>query len=125
MVRMNGLGHRALAISIASALAGCLASFDVEGDGDLTPRSEYGRDTVASSLYGIEWTRPSVQKCADRLGLYRVRYTTNGLLLIASAATLGLYVPQTVEWWCEAPAPEGDGELLRPEDELDSAVPLP
>jgi len=99
------------------ALTGCLTSFDVEGDGELRPDSRKGTATVASSLYGFTWTKTDVQKCEDGLGLRRVRYTTNGLLILASAASLGLYVPQTVEWWCQAPPKGEDGELFEPSDE--------
>ena len=117
--------NRGRAGGVAAALVGlvctsCLARFDVEGDGTLTERSAYGRDTVATSLYGLAWSSEQVQKCEDQLGLYRVRYTTNALLLFASVASLGAYVPQTVEWWCQASPEEDDGELLQLGDELES-----
>jgi hypothetical protein len=35
--------------------------------------------------------------------------------VLASAFSLGLYVPQTAEWWCDGtPDPDEDEELYRP-----------
>ena len=92
-------------------LSGCM-SFEVEGDGRLTPQSITGRETVHGSLYGYTWGSRDIQKCSGGLGLYRVEYHTNALYILVSTCSLGLYVPQTVEWWCQAPEQVDDGEIL-------------
>lgn len=94
-----------LILTIACAPA--CATFEVEGSGSITPDARTGSETVHGSLYGFRWRPFTVEKCgAD--SLFRVEYHTNAGLLLASIVTLGLYVPQTVEWWCYAP--DGDDE---------------
>ena len=113
-------------LSIAGALAGallCVSSscmtFELEGDGIKSPDSCHGGETIHGSMYGFQWTDHVIEKCTDQHGLYRVEFHTNGLLLLVSALTLGLYVPQTVEWWCDAGRDWGDdGELFDPDEPL-------
>ena len=84
-------------------------TFEVEGDGELLPSSRHGREVVHGSLYkATPWNSRSIDKCPNGLGLYRVEYYTNGLFVLASAATLGVYLPQSVEWWCQAPGSDTD-----------------
>lgn len=93
-------------------LSSCM-SFELEGDGLLTNDSCNGSETVHGSLYGFKWAQHDVEKCYDGLGIYRVEYQTNIFFIVASVCSLGLYVPQTVEWWCQAPeSNEEDGPLL-------------
>ena len=89
------------------ATSGCM-TFIVEGDVPKTPDSETKPETVHGSLYDFRWQQWTVEKCEDRKGIARVEYHTNALYLLTSVVTLGLYVPQTVTWWCEAEKPEDD-----------------
>ncbi len=100
---------------MAIALAGC-ATMTIEGDGQKTPGSKTGTHTVHGSYYTFVWSAPPVEKCDNGRGLYRVRYHTNVLYALGSLLSLGLYVPQTAEWWCDGgPSPEdGDEELYQP-----------
>jgi len=80
------------------ALAGC-ATMILEGDGQKGPGKKL--QTVHGSYYGFVWSEPKVKVCDNSHGLYRVSYHTNALYALASLASLGLYVPQTAEWWCD------------------------
>ncbi len=87
----------------------------IEGDGQKTPESESGTHTRHGSFYDFVWAEPPVTKCDRRRGLYRTRHHTNAVYMIASLASLGLYVPQTVEWWCDGtPAETSDEEEYVP-----------
>ena len=90
-------------------LSGCM-TFPVEGDLPKTPASTTGGDTVHGSLYGVEWSSFTPEKCPEGLGLARVEFHTNALYLLASAVTLGLYVPQHVTWWCDGAPPTEEDE---------------
>lgn len=117
-------------LSLAASLAFGLSAFglsscvtmDLEGSG---MKGSYGTETLHGSLWGIEWTERDVTKCHDGHELYRVRLHDNGLHVLASALTLGLYVPQTVEWWCSGasviappPEPENPEEPQEPGDDI-------
>ena len=108
-----------IALSIVLANSACM-TFEVEGDGVLGPESAHGSEVVHGSLYkATPWRSRVIEKCISGRGLYRVEYYTNGLFVLASAATLGLYVPQSVEWWCQAPeADDSDEPILEPSDEF-------
>jgi len=93
-------------------------TFEIEGSGSITEKSQSGSETVAGSIYGFQWRDRNVGKCDGGIRLYRVEFHTNAFFLLASVASVGFYVPQTVEWWCEGPEDAEDGELLRPEHEL-------
>ena len=96
------------------SLAGC-ATMTIDGDGQKTPESKTGTHTKHSSFYNIVWSEPSVEKCDNDRGLYRARYHTNAAYVLVSVLSLGLYVPQTVEWWCdETPEDEDEGEIYVP-----------
>lgn len=91
------------------------ATMTIEGDGQKSPQSKTGTHTKHGSFYGFTWKEPAVTKCDNRRGIYRARYHTNALYVLAMVASLGLYVPQTVEWWCDAaPANDDDEEPYRP-----------
>jgi hypothetical protein len=102
--------HALVITAFLGSMAGC-ATFLIEGAGDRdksvdTPKVE---ETVHGSFWGIEWDKPAVSKCEKDHELYRVKVHQNALFLFASVVTLGLYVPQSVEWWCvPRTAPAGD-----------------
>lgn len=97
------------AVIAALALLPACATFELEGSGSVTPEAITGSETVHGSLYGINWASRVTEKCgAD--SLFRVEYHTNAAFLLASVASLGLYVPQTVEWWCNSPTDDDDDE---------------
>lgn len=91
-------------VCAVSILTGC-ASFPIEGDCPKTPDSRYGRETVHGSLYGFHWDDNirEVRKADGGLGLAKVEYRTNFFYILASACTLGLYVPVDIDYWVEAP----------------------
>ena len=103
---------RLVLIVFAATAAGC-ATFELEGAGSITPDAVTGSQTVHSSLFGFRWQDHVTEKC-DGDSLFRVEYHTNAAFLLVSVATLGLYVPQTVEWWCYAPAEDDEGEAWSP-----------
>ena len=104
----------ALGCFLLGSIAGC-ATMSLEGDGQKTPMSEHGTHTVHGSYYDFVWSSPPVEKCENGHGLYRVRVHTNVLYSLVSIVSLGLYVPQTAEWWCDAtPSQQEDEELYQP-----------
>lgn len=99
------------------------STFEVEGSGSITPDAITGSEIVHGSLYGFQWRTFDVEKC-DGDSLFRVEFHTNAGLLLASVVTLGLYVPQTVEWWCYSPAgDEEDEEVWVPTADRRQEVP--
>lgn len=91
-------------------LVGC-ATMTIEGDGQKTPESKAGTHTKHGSFYSIVWSEPPVDKCDNGRGLYRARYHTNAVYVLASVFSLGFYVPQTVEWWCDGtPVPDAEDD---------------
>lgn len=105
---------RVLLICCIVALPAC-ATMTIEGDGQKTPQSTTGKHTTHGSFYSFVWSEPPVTKCDNGRGLYRARYHTNMAYVLVSALSLGLYVPQTVEWWCDGtPVQDDDEELYRP-----------
>jgi hypothetical protein len=93
-------------------------TFTLEGFGPNDPETTQGTSTTHGSLYGFMWAAPEVEKCIDHSQLFRVRFHTNAGYLAASFVSLGLYVPQTVEWWCTVPLlpppPPAEEELYNP-----------
>ncbi len=101
-------------LTLALVMTGC-ATMTIEGDGQKSAQSLTGTHIKHSSYYGFVWSEPPESKCENGQGLYRVRQHTNAAYALVSLLSLGLYVPQTAEWWCNAsPDPEADGELYRP-----------
>ena len=96
-----------------AGISGC-ATMTIEGDGQKTPESTTGTHTRHGSFYEIVWAEPPVDKCENNRGLYRVRYHTNAAYALVSVVTLGLYVPQTVEWWCDGTPEQQDEEEYHP-----------
>lgn len=99
---------RLLLVVLVAVTTGC-ATFELEGAGAITPDAVTNSQTVHGSLYGFRWQPHVTEKCAGD-SLFRVEYHTNAAFLLVSVATLGLYVPQTVEWWCYAPGDEDEDE---------------
>ena len=103
-----------LVCCIFFGIYGC-ATMTIEGDGQKTPQSKTGTYTLHGSFYSFTWSEPSVTKCDNGRGLYRARYHTNIAYVLVSAVSLGLYVPQTVEWWCDgAPKQDDNEEIYHP-----------
>lgn len=97
-------------LAFALILAGCV-NFPIEGSG--TPQKTNGYETIHGSYYGFKWQEYDIKKAKDGLGLYRVIYHTNYLYSAAAVLTLGLYVPQDVEWWVQAlPQQDYNGPLM-------------
>ena len=99
-------------------LSGCM-TFEVDSNASITPKSANGYEIVHGSIYGYRWREYHVQKCNES-ALARVEYNFNWLELLASSFSLGFYVPQTVEWWCDDPAIKDDEDEpgLNPENEF-------
>ena len=86
-------------------LTASCATFSVNGDIPKTPDSKTKSETIHSSLYGFHWSEWKEDKCDSRKGISRVRIHTNAVYLFVSVASLGLYVPQNVTWWCDGAKP--------------------
>lgn len=103
---MNNLRTKIRSLCISLLLAayiGACSTFELEGNGAITPQATTNSETVHGSLYGFRWRSFTVEKC-DTDSLFRVEFHTNAGFLVLSTLSLGLYVPQTVEWWCYTPA---------------------
>lgn len=84
------------------ALSGCM-TFEIETatlkEGDQKAAGSTS-ETVHGSFWGFMWCDHVVEKSDGKShGLYRIEYHTNIFHTLASVLSLGLYVPQTVEWW--------------------------
>ena len=105
---MKKTGYALLLLCCCACTQGC-ATFELEGSGSITPDAITGSETVHGSLYGYRWREFEIEKC-NTDSLFRVEFHTNVAFLLISIASLGLYVPQTVEWWCYTPATEDESE---------------
>ena len=86
-----------LLLALAITSLSC-TSFVVEGGGNKAAAS--GTETIHSSLYGFDWSERSKVK-SSKQGIYKIEASTNGLYLFVSAISLGLYVPQNIQWWLQ------------------------
>lgn len=100
-----------LLATLLGGTPGC-TTFLIEGSGerDKTPEVQKVEETVHGSFWGFSWSKRSVVKCDKENELYRVKVHQNALFVLASVATLGLYVPQAVESWCVAREESGEDE---------------
>ena len=105
---------RAVLISCMIASICSCATMTIEGDGQKTVESKTGTHTVHGSFYSFDWSSPTVEKCDNGHGLYRARYHTNAVYVLVSVISIGLYVPQTVEWWCDGSPSQEDEEEYHP-----------
>lgn len=106
---------RAVLISCMIVSISSCATMTIEGDGQKTVESTNGTHTVHGSYYSFNWSSPKVDKCKNGRGLYRARYHTNAIYSLVSIISVGLYVPQTVQWWCDGtPNPDDDGDEYDP-----------
>jgi len=103
---------RSLVIYLVIINVYACATMTIEGDGQKTPQSKNGTHTVHGTFYGFNWSEPPVDKCDNRRGLYRARYHTNAVYVTVPVVSLGLYVPQTVEWWCDGTKADDDDEEI-------------
>jgi hypothetical protein len=111
---MRKIIRAAFTFGMIISLFGC-ATMTIQGDGQKTTKAEPGTHTVHGSFYGFVWSEPPVDKCENGRGLYRVRNHTNAAYALVSIVSLGLYVPQTAEWWCDGtPIPDEDEKLYTP-----------
>ena len=90
-------------------LSAC-ATVTIEGDVPKTTESVTGTDTVHGSYYNFVWSAPPATKCESGQGLARVRTHTNAAYSFVALLTLGLYVPQTITWWCDGTREDDPGE---------------
>ncbi|MDH5534418.1 MAG: Bor family protein [Betaproteobacteria bacterium] len=111
---------RAFVVAGAALGVSSCMSFVIEGAGDRdkTTAAQKVEETIHGSFWGFLWVKPVVAKCEKNHELYRIKYHQNALYVLASAATLGAYVPQAIEWWCvpreDAKADEGRSLKPRP-----------
>lgn len=91
-------------------LCGCM-TIEVASNVSPTEDSTNGYEIVHGSIYGYRWRDYHVQKC-DESALATVELNFNWIELLVSSVSLGLYVPQTVEWWCEDSSTNDDEEEL-------------
>ncbi len=110
---MTGI-YKALTIVASIMIMSACMTMTIEGDVPKTPSSKSGTDTMHGSIYGFSWSKPQVEKCDNQRGLARARYHTNAVYLLASVISAGLYVPQTVEWWCDGSSTDTDGKIYNP-----------
>ena len=96
---------------LALSAFGC-TTMTIEGDGQKTPTSKTGTHTVHGSYYDFVWSAPPEKVCDNGRGLYRVRYHTNALYALVSILSLGFYVPQTAQWWCDGTPARDDNEPI-------------
>lgn len=76
------------------------------------PGTEWAHKTLHAFAWGAIRQDIPVDNCqlatGQRLGIEEVRVDTNMAYLVASVATLGLWVPLSVSWRCaKPPAPTG------------------
>ncbi len=98
-------------VVLLGSVAGC-TTFLIEGAGDRDKRPDAQKveETIHGSFWGFSWSDRNVSKCEKKNELFRIKVHQNALFVLASVATLGLYVPQSVEWWCVAREDSGDDE---------------
>jgi hypothetical protein len=92
-----------------TGLSAC-ATVTIDSDVPKTTDSTTGTDTVHGSFYNFVWSAPEVTKCEKGQGLSRVRTHTNAAYSLVSILSLGLYVPQTITWWCDGTRKDDEGE---------------
>ena len=89
-------------------LSGCM-TFEVAGLGSKST-TKSAVTTIHGSFWGIPWQAPLTDRC-EGAQLVSVEFHTNPLYVLASVASLGVYVPQDIEVWCaKAKPPEDDDE---------------
>ncbi len=110
---MNDTIRALLIYCMIVGISGC-ATMTIEGDCQKTPMSKTGTHTKHGSFYNIVWAEPPVEKCENGRGLYRARHHTNAIYVLVSVVSLGFYVPQTVEWWCDGTPEPVDEEEYHP-----------
>ncbi len=103
------INSKILAIALVAWLLSACSTVEVEGSGSITPEAISGSETVHGSLYGYRWKPYSTEKCGTN-SLFRVETNTNAPMLLVSVLTLGIYVPQTLEWWCNSPSDDDEDE---------------
>ena len=106
-------------VSLIACLPGCM-KLKVIGSRnvDQTTEREHVMETYHGSFWGIPWDEPELKINKDH-HLIRIYYHDNVLYLLASVVTLGVWVPQEVEWWSDEASDEEGGPSLKPNKNKD------
>ena len=105
---INKLFKRLILVVLSITIAGC-TTHTIRGGGPKTTSAITGTETIHGSLYSFSGPDIPENKCALGYDLVQVRYHTNAFYLIVSVISLGIYVPENIEWWCgKRPTDEGE-----------------
>jgi len=110
---MHHISRRLLLLTLSFVITAC-STLTLDSDVPKTPTSETGTHTKHGSFYNFIWSEPTVEKCEQGKGFARTRHHTNAAYALVSILSLGLYVPQTVEWWCDGSTNDEDEEEYIP-----------
>lgn len=103
-------------VILLGSVSGCTTILiEGSGDRDKPPGAQKVEETIHGSFWGFRWGDQTVSKCEKNYELFRIKVHQNALFVLASVATIGLYVPQSVEWWCVArdESSEDEGPSLK------------
>jgi len=76
-------------------------------------------ETAWQTYYGFDWSTPPVKKAKNGQGLYQVTVYNDYLCSLISVFSLGLAVPQRVEWQAQRPEPKDEkAEPMKPTTRL-------
>lgn len=92
-----GIAFATLAVSGSSC-----TSFELEGSVGKNPKGQVSDSAIIhGSFWWFDyWTPPAVTICDPGYEIARIETHQNALYFLTSLVSLGLYVPQEVEWWC-------------------------
>lgn len=107
---MKKIARISFLFSLIFILSGC-ATAKLEGKG--IPSEKRECEVIHNSYYGFQWCGPKTISQDDPLK--RVIIHDNMLYSLTSVFSLGLYVPQKIEWWTIGKVPpDYTGELMKP-----------
>ena len=107
---MKNINLKIILLIMLCIISGC-TSARIEGTGIPSEKNQYR--IIHSSFYGYQWT--GTETITQDAELHRVITHTNMLYCAVAVVTLGLYVPQEIEWWTVALTPPNyNGELMKP-----------
>ncbi len=112
---------RRLVVTSLIVLTSC-TSFELESSVGKNPKGQTnGSATIHGSFWWFDyWTNPEVTICETGYEIQRIETHQNALYFLTSLVTLGLYVPQDVEWWCvEKPKKKKPGRRLQDDPNRD------
>ncbi len=117
------MSHRAswrfLAGFLLVVFSSC-SSFELKSS-KAVPGYGMSKDSATMTFHGSYWPfswsgsgsgpESNVIHCDEEcVGIHRVEYHTNLVYALGPILTLGLWVPETVEWWCLVETPDDDDE---------------